>query len=333
MSWNRHFAVKLAALTASLVFGLVVTANAETWRIASKMPPTSPEGKGFAKFGELVEKYSDGKIDVKVFPSEQLGKSEAALEQLQAGTITVYVEGPSYLAKWVPEMRYTSASFLFTDRPSWVKFMHTPTVQGWLKKVEDEAGIAIVGDITGFVRGPYRVLVSKKRVKGLEDLKDLKLRMAPMQLAVDLWTYLGCEVRVLGWTEVYESISRGIVNTVTSPVALVESMKFYEVAPHIVRTDEYPQTIAFMANAKAYRGLSPELKAAVDKAFFDAADYSNKIMQDAAAASLKSMEAKGVTYDEIDTSEIVAKAAEFYRMKEKKGEMPAGFMDLVASSK
>ena len=333
MSKNRHFAGRLTALTAALILGLVTTASAETWRIASKMPPTSPEGKGFAKFGELVGKYTDGKIDVKVFPSEQLGKSEAALEQLQAGTITVYVEGPSYLAKWVPEMRYTSASFMFKDRPSWVKFMHTPTVQGWLKKVEDEAGIAIVGDITGFVRGPYRVLVSKKRVKGLADLQGLKLRMAPMQLAVDLWTYLGCEVRVLGWTEVYESISRGIVNSVTSPVALVQSMKFYEVAPHIIRTDEYPQTIAFMANAKAYRGLSDELRAAVDKAFFDAADYSNNLMQDSAAASLKAMEAKGVTYDEIDTSDIVAKAAEFYRMKEKKGEMPAGFMDLVASSK
>ena len=333
MSRNKCFAGKLAALTAALVVGFVTTANAEIWRIASKMPPTSPEGKGFAMFGKLVGKYTNGKIDVKVFPSEQLGKSEAALEQLQAGTITVYVEGPSYLAKWVPEMRFTSASFMFKDRPSWVKFMHTPTVQGWLKKVEDEAGIAIVGDITGFVRGPYRVLVSKTRVKGLADLQGLKLRMAPMQLAVDLWTHLGCEVRVLGWTEVYESISRGIVNTVTSPVALVESMKFYEVAPHIIRTDEYPQTIAFMANAKAYRGLNAELKAAVDQAFFDAADYSNNLMQAAAAASLKAMEAKGVTYDEIDTTDIVAKAAEFYRMKEKKGEMPAGFMDLVASSK
>ncbi len=333
MSRNKRFAGRLAALAAALVVGLVTTANAEVWRIATKMPPTSPEGKGFAKFGELVSKYTDGKIDVKVFPSEQLGKSEAALEQLQAGTITVYVEGPSYLAKWVPEMRYTSASFLFKDRPSWVKFMHTPTVEGWLKKVEDEAGIAIVGDITGFVRGPYRVLVAKKEVKGLQDLQGLKLRMAPMQLAVELWTHLGAEVRVLGWTEVYESISRGVVESVTSPVALVESMKFYEVAPHIMRTDEYPQTIAFMANAKAYRGLNDELRAAVDKAFFDAADYSNNLMQDAAAASLKAMGAKGVTYAEIDTTDIVAKAAEFYRMKEKKGEMPAGFMDLVAATK
>lgn len=333
MARMASYGSKVLMLSAAFAMAFATAASAETWRIASKMPPTSPEGKGFAKFGELVQKYTNGKIDVKVFPSEQLGKSEAALEQLQAGTITVYVEGPSYLAKWVPEMRYTSASFLFKDRPSWVKFMHTPTVKGWLKKVEDQAGIAIIGDITGFVRGPYRVLVSKKRVKGLADLKGLKLRMAPMQLAVDLWTYLGCEVRVLGWTEVYESISRGIVDSVTSPVALVQSMKFYEVAPHIIRTDEYPQTIAFMANAKAYRGLSPDLKKAVDKAFFDAADYSNKLMQTDAAASLKAMEAKGVTYDEIDTSGIVAKAAEFYRMKEKKGEMPAGFMDAVASAK
>jgi hypothetical protein len=79
---------------------------------------------------------------------------------------------------------------------------------------------------------------------------------------------------VLGWTEVYESIDRGIVEAVNSPIALVESMRFYEVAPHIVRHDEYPQSVAFMVNADAYEGLSPELREAVDKAYADAAVFS-----------------------------------------------------------
>ncbi|HCF72837.1 MAG TPA: C4-dicarboxylate ABC transporter substrate-binding protein, partial [Gammaproteobacteria bacterium] len=69
----------------------------------------------------------------------------------------------------------------------------------------------------------------------------IKLRHHPDQLGVDVWTSLGLEVRVLGWTEVYESIQRGIVEAVNSPIALVEAMKFYEVAPNIVRHNEYPQ--------------------------------------------------------------------------------------------
>jgi TRAP-type transport system periplasmic protein len=324
---------KLFSLAIGILFALSVAANAEVWRMATKQPAGSPEGKAFAKFAELVGEYTKGKIEVKVFPSEQLGKTDAALEQLQAGTVHVYPEGPSYMRKWVSQMEFVGSPFLFKDRPHWVRFMHSPEVQGWLKQVEDKAGIAIIGDITAFVRGPYRCLVSKKPVKGLADLKGLKMRQFKNQTVIDLWGRLGAEVRVLGWTEVYSSISRGIVESVTSPIALVESMKFYEVAPHIIRTDEYPQTAAFMTNAKAYRGLTPELRAAVDRAHADASKYSADLMGSITTESLKRMAAKGVTYDEIDTSDIVNEAAKFYSELEKAGKLPDGYMKIVDAAR
>ena len=108
----------LASFAAALLVGLMSVAQAEVWRIATKQPPDSPEGKAFTRFSELVEKYSNGKIDVKTYPSEQLGKTEAALEQLQKGTITVYPEGPSYLRKWVPEMEFAGAPRLRSARTS-----------------------------------------------------------------------------------------------------------------------------------------------------------------------------------------------------------------------
>jgi TRAP-type transport system periplasmic protein len=323
----------LAGFAVAIVLGFTTMAQAEVWRMATKQTADGPEGKAFAKFAELVGKYTEGKIEVKVYPSEQLGKTEAALEQLQAGTVHVYPEGPSYMRKWVPQMEFAGAPFLFKDRPHWVRFMHSPEVTGWIKQVEEKAGIAIIGDITGFVRGPYRCLVSKKRVKGLADLKGLKMRQFPNQTVVNLWTRLGAEVRVLGWTEVYSSISRGIVESVTSPIALVESMKFYEVAPHIIRTDEYPQTAAFMVNAKAYRGLTPELRAAVDRAHKDASTFSAEQMDSITKASLKRMAAKGVTYDEIDTTDIVNEAAKFYAELEKAGKLPVGYMKIVESAR
>ena len=54
----------------------------------------------------------------------------------------------------------------------------------------------------------------------------------------------------------YQSIDKGIVDAVNSPIALVESMRFYEVAPHIIKHDEYYQSIGFMVhqlmNHKSY---------------------------------------------------------------------------------
>jgi TRAP-type transport system periplasmic protein len=42
--------------------------------------------------------------------------------------------------------------------------MDTDLVKGWLKKVEAEAGVAVIGDSTKMVRGPYRVMVTSKPV-------------------------------------------------------------------------------------------------------------------------------------------------------------------------
>ena len=65
--------------------------------MATKMSPDNPEGQAFQLFADKVAEYTNGELEVKVYPSEQLGKTEAVLEQLQAGTVQAYPEGSSYL--------------------------------------------------------------------------------------------------------------------------------------------------------------------------------------------------------------------------------------------
>ncbi len=315
--------------------GLVSVSQAAdiVWRMATKQPADSNEGKAFQRFADKVAEFSDGRMEVKVFPNEQLGKTEAILEQIQAGTVQLYPEGSAYLAKWVDDVKYSSAPFMFESRDHWAQFMQTDLFQGWLRDIEAEAGVTILGDPAAYMRGPYRVMVTKKPWTSLEEMKDVKLRMHPNQLAADVWTHLGAEVRTLGWTEVYSSIKQGIVEAVNSPIGLVESMKFYEVAPHIIRHDEYPQGIGFIMNAKAYHELPDDLKDAVDRAYAAGGAYSVELSDATLADQLNRMKAKGVTYSEPDLSDFQASMREFYREREAKGELPAGFLDAVETSR
>lgn len=324
----------MAAMVATtLGTGLMATAQAETWRMAHKMPPDSIEGQLFQYFADKVEEKTGGELTVKVFPNEQLGSDDTVLEQLQIGTVNVYPEGSSYLQKWVPDVKFTSAPFLFDDREHWVRFMETDLVKGWFKTIEDEAGIALIGSPTAFVRGPYRVMVTDKPWQSLEEMQGTRLRMHPDELAAEAWRHLGAEVRTLAWTEVYESISRGIVDAVNSPIALVEPMKFYEVAPHVIRHDEYPQGMAFMTNAKRWNALSDELRSQVLEAFADMAAESEKRMMEAAQKDLETMKAKDVSYSEPDTSDFVARMESFYQKMEEAGELPDGFLEAVRSTR
>jgi TRAP-type C4-dicarboxylate transport system substrate-binding protein len=299
--------------------------------MATKMPPESSEGRVFQKFADLANKYTSGKLDVKVYPSEQLGGTEAVLEQVSAGTIHVYAEDASYLAKWVPEISYMDGSFVFADRDHWLRFAKSDLAQGWLAKAEELSGITQIGEFGKIMRGPYRVIASKRPIKTLDDLKGTKLRMYDDELAVGIWTHLGAEVRVLGWTDVYSSMQSGIIEAVTSPVALVEPMKFYEVAPNIARTNEYYQANALLVNAKAYAALPDDVRAGVIRAYNEAAEYSHQIIT--ADDTLARMAAKGVTFMEIDRAQFVERMREFYQKKSAEGKLPAGFFEAVEAAR
>ncbi|MFC5587105.1 TRAP transporter substrate-binding protein [Nitratireductor kimnyeongensis] len=331
---NRILRNALAAgVMTAIGAAATVSAQAETWRMAHKMPPDSIEGQLFQFFADKVVEKTGGEVEIKVFPNEQLGSDDTVLEQLQIGTVNVYPEGTSYLQKWVPDIKFSSAPFLFDDREHWVRFMQTDLVKGWFQQIEDEAGIALIGSPTAFLRGPYRVMVTDKPWTNLEEMQGTRLRMHPDELAAAAWRHLGAEVRTLAWTEVYESISRGIVDAVNSPIALVEPMKFYEVAPYVIRHDEYPQGMAFMTNAKRWNALSDELRAQVLEAFADMAAESEKRTIAAANNDLEAMKAKDVSYTEPDTSDFVERMQSFYQEMEEKGELPEGFLDAVRSSR
>lgn len=309
-------------------------ASAQTWRLTHKMPADSPEGKVHQRFADLVNQYTNGKLKVAVFPNEQLGKEASVLEQLQLGTIQIYCENAFFMQRWVPDIKWMSASFLFDDREHWVRFVNSsPMVKEWFAQVEKQVGVMPLGNVTDVVRGPFRVLVAKRPVNSLADLRGLKMRMYPDQLATAVWNNLGAETRLLGWTETYEAIKSGVVESVTSPVALVESMRFYEVAPNVIRTNEFWQEIAYMTNAKAFRGLPPDSQQAVSRAHKEAGLYSQELMKQAADEVANKVQAAGGKYTEIDIKPFVARTAEWYAEENKAGRMPKGFLEAVAATK
>lgn len=327
-----HTYIKALA-TVAAVATLAPAAWADTWRMATKQPVDSPEGRIFQTFADLAAEYSNGDLEIIVFPNEQLGKEDVVLEQLQSGVIQIYAEGLGFLKKWVPETSWASAAFIFEDRDHWVRFMNGPLAQGWFDKVTEQSGIKVLGDPTMILRGPYRVMVSSEPVRSLEDVAGVKLRMHPNQLAIATWSHLGAEVITLPWTEVYQSIDKGIVDAVNSPVALVESMRFNEVAENIARTNEYYQSIGFMVNADALAALDEEQLAALMKAYEEAGAMSAGMMQDATDTSLKRMQEAGVAYVELDTAPFVERMQSFYADLEAKGELPDGFRDAVKTSR
>lgn len=323
---RSYFAAGLAAMT---IAALTTTVQAETWRMATKMPVDSPEGQLFQYFAEKVDEYTDGELTIQVFPNEQLGKEDAVLEQLQSGVVNIYAEGFNFMKRWEPQLAWLVAPFAFDDYEHWARFMNSELVEGWFENAAEQSGVVPLGDPSAVVRGPYRVLVSNKPVNSLENLDGLKMRMPANQLLMKVWDHLGAQVMTLPWTEVYQSISKDIVQAVTSPVAMVESMRFNEVAPFMARTNEYYQSIGFMTNQAALEALEDETREGLFRAYRETGEESHRILTTVTQASLDQMQQDGLTYIELDTQPFIERAQQLYQQMDVNQELPDGFLQTV----
>jgi tripartite ATP-independent transporter DctP family solute receptor len=305
---------------------------ATEWKLAHKMSPDSIEGKAYQLFADQVAKLSNGKMKVTVYHSEQLGAVGASLDMVRKGTLQMYIEGIGYAHPFVPQLYYCSIPFVYRDRAHMLKFMKSDMVKKWQEELTKKSGLDILGEYGPFVRGPYRVLVSKRPILTLADLKGLKLRMYKNEMVMNLWKELGANITYIAWTEVYDGLKRGLIEAVTSPIALVESMHFQEVAKYLLHNDEYPASIAFFVNHTAYQKLPNDLKSVLLKAYEASCKYSQEMTEKAAEESIEKMIKKDkITFIRAPMDDWWAKAGPILKKweSERKYGLTPGVLDYI----
>lgn len=304
-----------------------------TISLGTKMPANSPEGETFDYFAKLVNEKSDGNIEVKVYPDEQLGGGTAQIDNLQTGSQDMYVDSSAFFSNCDPRFEVASAPYLFEDFAQFQNFMLGETGQEMAQNMIDNCGLRIINTDRSFERGPYRVMLSKKPVEGLEDLEGLKLRLAESKLQNGLYNYLGAKPTEVAFSETYLAINQGIVDAVNSPISQVWSMKFTEVAPNMTITDEYPQEVVFIMNNEKYEELSEEQKKIITEASNEAGLKGVELANEAADTDIEKMkEQHNIDIYETDKKEWVEAAAAFYKKYEEEGNLPEGTIEAINST-
>jgi len=300
------------------------------WVIASKFPATSMRGQYYQKFADAVEELSDGNFVCEIFGAEILGGTQAALDQLQAGTINMYVEGLDFLERYYSPFALSSFPFLFRNTNHLIKFFNSEMVTEWRKKLHDYNIDVIYYQPVE----PYRTILSTKPIKSYEDFVGIKLRMFPNKQIIRIWEQLGANIIVTEWGEVYESLRTGLIEAVTGPLLPMYDMSFHEAAKYLLRTDEYPQSAAWMVYWPDYEKLSMENKQILEEAFKQAGEWVDKNYGKATDEALvDAIENYGLQFTRISMEEWHDKVWEFYPTLEEDGTLPKGTLDYIDSIK
>jgi len=224
------------------------------------------------KFAELVAEKTNGLIEIKIYPNEQLGKEMELINMIQAGTADITISGES-MANWAPKAALMAVPFAFNS---------TEHMQS---TIESDIGDEIAAQITekiGLIPLYYHVrlprnLTSNTPMSTPEDVKGLKMRVPNVPLFLDAWKAIGAFPQAMAFSEVFTALQQGTIGAQENPYDLIYSASFYEVQNYVNETEHVHSWIYIVIGEKQYNSLSAELKAQVDEAVAETQVYANEL--------------------------------------------------------
>lgn len=331
---KRVMTVFFVFLLVACSFGYANVSEAKAkyeFSLATKIGPQSPEFKAFERFADLVHEKSEGQIKFNLFGAQVLGNDETVFKSLNMGAIDIVAGSPSLGSRiYVPRIEYITPPFVYTDYEHFKRFLTSDYSKSMYKELEEKGNVVVLNSEWTWKRGPYRVICTKKPISSVDDVQGMKLRFYPSEFEMSVWKALGAVPNVIAWSETYLALQQGMVESVTSPVTLINDTKFVEVCPYVTRTNEYPQTLAFFMNKNKFRSLPEDLQKTVLDACNQAGEeYSAKLDSVASGVLDEARKTYNITYSEIDMSSFIEKAKTHYASLKKKGSMPEEFWEII----
>lgn len=180
-----------------------------------ELPESFFKHKYMEKFKKEVEEKSDGRLDVKIYPSGQLFKDGEALQALGTGSVHMVWPVSVHLEALDEQYGIVNLPFALTDEQvlNNQNFRHDLT--GLLNTFVEDKGIRVLGLLR---TAEGIILTSDEEVKEMKDLKGLKIRSVGGQVATDMIESFKASAVSLPATEIATSLSQGVIDGVnTSP--------------------------------------------------------------------------------------------------------------------
>ena len=261
-------------LFCGLALSVAPSAEAKTViKIAGMKPEGEPETVGMHKFGEDLEKLSNGKYEVKVYPNSQLGKEDSYIDQTKRGTIQMCATG-TQMSKFHPAMAMLETPMLYEDLDHAHRAMKGDTFKLITDGFTEKSGMRTMNV---FPLG-FRHFYTKNPVKSIDDIKGLKMRVPNIPLYTNFAKEAGISGQPMPFAEVMTSIESGAIDGGDSPLSDIASTGVYEYAPEVTKTGHILVLHSLFINDKFYQNLPEQDRKWFDQAAEMAAEDVWKLM-------------------------------------------------------
>ena len=275
-----------------------------TWNFACSTTETSTWAEGGRKFGELMEKATGGKIKVNVYAADQLtnGNQSEGIQALMNGDpVQISMHSNLIYSAFDPRFNVVSLPFIY-DSYDDADAKFDGEAGEKLKEILSSYGLHCMG----IAENGFRELTnSKHEVKTVDDMKNLKIRVAGSNLLMECYKRWGADATNMNWSETYTALQQNTVEGQENPLPAIDAASVQEVQPYCSMWDAIYDCLFFCINQDLYDTLTPEQQAVVDECGQKAVEYERYINRSGDEEIMSRWESKnGVTFTKKDDMDI-----------------------------
>ena len=294
--FHRHF---IGAAVAAACFS-TLPVQAQTIIKATDVHPLGyPTVEAIVRMGNKLEKATNGKYKLQMYPSMQLGGEKEMTEQAQVGALQIARISVGPMGTIVDEFNVFNMPFVFKDEAQMRKVIDGPIGEEMLTKLSNSSA-RLIG--LGWMDAGTRNVYSDKPVTKPADLKGMKIRMMGNPLFVETMNAMGGNGIAMGFNELHQALMSGVVDGAENnePTVFAQNHyqtpkgKVYSLTGHLI----IPEIFVF--SRRTWETLSKDDQAMLKKLSREAQMEQRKLWDDYVGEAEAKLKAAGIQFVNAD---------------------------------
>jgi len=243
-----------------------------------------------------IEKRTNGRYHIDVFPASSLGKESDINQGLTLGTVDMIISGLSFAARTMPRFGVGYYPYTFRDGDHLIMWAKSDAFKQLADEYRQKTGI----QVTAMTYYGTRHTSSNRPFTDCAGMKGLKMRVPDVPAYLALPKSCGANPTPIAFAEVYLALQNGTVDAQENPLTTIEAKKFYEVQKHIILTGHIVDSLATQIAPHVWSKLSDADKKIFADVTQEAAQKATTEITKREAELVDEFKKKGLTVTAVD---------------------------------
>jgi len=242
------------------------------WALGTSSPEDTVTQMFAEKFVEEVDRLSDGKMFINIYPNSTIGNDKELLESCQDGDIPFIVQNTAPQVSFMEELAVFDLPVAFETIEEARTAIDNEEFRERLDQIYLDGGYKLLG----MADQGFRVMTTNKKIESIEDFDGQKVRTMDNSNHLAFWQAIGTNPTPMAFSEVYIGLQQNTIDAQENPYEVIVSGKLYEQQKYVIQTNHLPHYITLLVSDEFLNSLPQDQQEIILAAAETATNYARE---------------------------------------------------------